>query len=85
MTNGIVNFMIDSPKRLSLLDFLSSLNSYVKLKPLCPTRWTVRATSMNVLKINYSLVKTALVEIIIHKCHNTITTGIDSSTSEYPT
>ena len=63
MTNDTANFMIGSPKRLSLLDVISGLNSYVKLKPLCPTGWTVHATSMSVLMINYSLVKTALTEM----------------------
>ncbi|CAM4849984.1 unnamed protein product, partial [Rotaria magnacalcarata] len=57
MTNDIVNFMRESPKRLNLLDTLSGLDSYTKLTPLCPTRWTVRSSSLNVLLINYSLVK----------------------------
>ncbi|CAF1384080.1 unnamed protein product [Rotaria magnacalcarata] len=63
MTNDIVNFMRESPKRLNLLDTLSGLDSYTKLKPLCPTRWTVRSSSLNVLLINYALVKNALTEI----------------------
>ncbi|CAF2087532.1 unnamed protein product [Rotaria magnacalcarata] len=42
---------------------LSDLNPYTKLKPLCPSRWTVRASSMNVLLINYSLIKAALTYI----------------------
>jgi hypothetical protein len=63
MTKEIVKFMKDSPKRLNLLDKLTELNTYPKLKPLCPTRWTLRASSMNVLLINYCLMKTALIEI----------------------
>ena len=63
MTNEIISFMKDSPKRLSLLGTLTDLNGYTKLKPLCLSRWTVRASSINSLLINYSLVKTALTEI----------------------
>jgi hypothetical protein len=63
MTKDIVNFIKESPKRLNLLDVISGLDHYDKLKPLCPTRWTVRALSMNLLLINYSLVKIALGEI----------------------
>jgi hypothetical protein len=64
-TKDIINFIKDSPKRLSLLDTLTDLNntSSTKLKPLCPTHWTVRVSSINSLLINYSLVKTALTEI----------------------
>ncbi|CAF4616577.1 unnamed protein product, partial [Rotaria sp. Silwood2] len=60
MTKDIVNFIKESPKRLNLLDVISGSDHYYKLKPLCPTRWTVRASSMNLLIINYSLVKTTL-------------------------
>ena len=63
MTKDIVNFIKESPKRLNLLDVISGLDHYDKLKPLCPTRWTVRALSMNLLIINYSLVKITLGEI----------------------
>jgi hypothetical protein len=63
MTKDIVNFIKDSPKRLNLLDVIRGLDHYYKLKPLCPTRWTVRASSMNLLLINYSLVKITLGEI----------------------
>ncbi len=63
MTKDIVNFIKESPKRLNLLDIIRGLDHYDKLKPLCPTRWTVRASSMNLLLINYSLVKIALGEI----------------------
>ncbi|CAF1474490.1 unnamed protein product [Rotaria sordida] len=63
ITNDIINFIKDSPKRLNLLDTLTDLNNYTQLKPLCPHRWTVRASSINSLLINYSLVKTALTEI----------------------
>ena len=63
ITNEIVNFVKDSPKRLNLLDILIGLNDYTKLKPLCSTRWTVRASSIHSLLINYSLIKTALKEI----------------------
>ncbi|CAF2675289.1 unnamed protein product [Rotaria sp. Silwood2] len=64
ITNDIISFIKDSPKRLSLLDSLTDLNNYTQLKPLCPHRWTVRASSINSLLINYSLVKTALTEIV---------------------
>ncbi|CAF4270051.1 unnamed protein product [Rotaria sp. Silwood2] len=65
ITNDIVNFITKSPKRLNLLDKLTGLNSYSNLKPLCPTRWTVRASSMDSLVINYDLVKLSLDEISV--------------------
>jgi hypothetical protein len=34
----IINFMRDSPKRLHLLDILTDLKGYTKLKPLFPNR-----------------------------------------------
>ncbi|CAF4989653.1 unnamed protein product [Rotaria sp. Silwood1] len=49
--------------RIQRLYTLTDLNNYTQLKPLCPHRWTVRASSINSLLINYSLVKTALTEI----------------------
>ncbi|CAF1930954.1 unnamed protein product [Rotaria magnacalcarata] len=64
ITKDIVNFMKKSPKRLHLLDSLTELNKYSKLKPLCPTRWTVRSASMNSLIINYDLVETSLSHLI---------------------
>ncbi|CAF2781386.1 unnamed protein product [Rotaria sp. Silwood2] len=51
-------------KRLHFLDSATELKKYSKLKSLCPTRWTVRAASMNSLIINYDLVETSLNEII---------------------
>ena len=60
MTNEIKSFMKDSPKRLSLLGTLTDLNCYTKLIPLCLSRWTMRASSINSLLINYSLVKNSI-------------------------
>ena len=57
-----------SPKRLSLFETLQSqvCDSSVKsLKPLCPTRWTVRTTAFDAVLSNYSVLGVALEQIII--------------------
>ncbi|CAF3267756.1 unnamed protein product [Rotaria sp. Silwood2] len=63
ITNEIVNFMKKSSKRLHLLDKLTGPNYCPNLKSLCPTRWTVRESSMDSLVVNYDLVKISLDEI----------------------
>ena len=69
ITKDIVNFVRRSPKRLYIAEKLSfdlSINSS-RLKPLCPTRWTVRASSMNSLLVNYQLVKSVMQELLEQK------------------
>ncbi|CAF4721389.1 unnamed protein product [Rotaria sp. Silwood1] len=63
ITNEIVNFMKKSPKCLHLLDKLTESNYCPNLKLLCPTRWMVRASSMDSLVVNYDFVKISLDEI----------------------
>ena len=66
ITKDIVNFVRRSPKRLNIAEKLSfdlSINSS-RLKPLCPTRWTIRASSMNSLLVNYQLVKSVMEEVL---------------------
>ena len=63
ITNEIINFIKKSPKRLNILNSFTELNNNSNLKSLCPTRWTVRAASMNFLIITYDLVETTLNEI----------------------
>ena len=54
-----------SPKRLSLFESLMAQVSpgAPSLKPLCPTRWTVRTKAINAVLINYRLLQETL-EII---------------------
>jgi hypothetical protein len=69
ITKDIVNFVRRSPKRLNIAEKLShdlSISSS-QLKPLCPTRWTVRASSMNSLLSNYQLVKSVMQEVVNEK------------------
>ncbi len=69
ITKDIVNFVRRSPKRLNIAEKLShdlSVSSS-QLKPLCPTRWTVRASSMNSLLTNYQLVKSVMQEVVDQK------------------
>lgn len=77
VTKDIVNFVRRSPKRLNIaekLSFDSSINS-PRLKPLCPTRWTVRASSMNSLLVNYQLVKSVMQEVVEQKGDSGVKAG----------
>ena len=58
----IVDFIQRSPKRLSILKEVSNHLSmfHSNLKPLCPTRWTMRAESYTSLLKNYELGNTPL-------------------------
>ena len=63
---GISQLIHYSPKRTSL--FLSlqsqlSSGSTTTLKPLCPTRWTVRTAAISAVLTNYSVLCVALEEI----------------------
>ena len=54
-----------SPKRSALFDAMQAhmLPGAAKLKPLCPTRWTVRSAAIDSVLKNYSVLKSALSEI----------------------
>ena len=49
----LVNFIRDSPKRLSWFSTFQADDS-TSLRPLCPTRWTMRASSVSSLLDNYT-------------------------------
>ena len=61
-----------SLKRLTLFTSMmmqtSSTESVVKLKPLCPTRWTARTCSIDAILKDYSLLLKALEEIYLTTC-----------------
>jgi len=69
ITKDIVQFVRKSPKRLNIAKKLSieSSTASTNLKPLCPTRWTVRASSMNSLLMNYQLTKSVMQELVEDK------------------
>ncbi len=66
---NLVQLIRFSPKRLSLFDSLrkdialQTGDVTPSLRVLCPTRWTVRHTSINSIVQNYQVLKTALEEI----------------------
>ena len=65
---GISQLIRYSPKRTSLfLSLQSQLSpgSTTSLKPLCPTRWTVRTAAISAVLTNYSVLCAALEEINI--------------------
>ena len=66
ITKDIVQFVRKSSKRLNIAKKLSinSSTASTNLKPLCPTRWTVRASSMNSLLMNYQLTKSVMRELV---------------------
>ena len=65
LVNEICNFIKLSPKRLALFDNMqeSSSVSSPSLKPLCPTRWTVRASAISSVLMNYKVLQDALDEM----------------------
>lgn len=66
VTKDVINFVHNSPKRCRLFDRLKREIHDVdrrNLRPLCPTRFTVRANSLDSLKSNYEVVVQALSEI----------------------
>ena len=63
---GISQLICYSPKWISLfLSLQSQLSSCptTSLKPLCPTRWTVRTAAISAVLTNYSVLCVALEEI----------------------
>ena len=63
----ITNLICFSPKRTtlfsSLLQQASTPESAVRLKPLCPTRWTARTGTVNAIIKDYGILLEALEEI----------------------
>lgn len=49
--NDLINFLRNSPKRLAeLASFTKVAGLNVSIRPLCPTRWTLRYSSLDSLK-----------------------------------
>lgn len=59
----LVNFVRDSPKRLACFTNLQNDTNATSLRPLCPTRWTMRCSSIRSVLENYTTLKQALEEI----------------------
>lgn len=59
---GLSQLIRFSPKRLNLFETLQSQVSLSAptLKPLCPTRWTVRTVAIDAVLKNYLLLQDAL-------------------------
>ena len=68
---GLSQLIRFSPKRLSLFESLQSQLTVASpsLKPLCPTRWTVRTAAVDALLQNYELLCEALL-IINRETHD---------------
>lgn len=69
LTRETINFINASPKRTRLVDDLQKEDHFkisesnMSLRPLCPTRFTVRYQSLQSLQKNFELVTVALEEI----------------------
>jgi hypothetical protein len=74
LTREMINFIRCSPKRTHIFDevkqVISSTEtdftaSELSLRPLCPTRWTVRTASLSSVAVNYSRLLQALHDISV--------------------
>ena len=65
VTQELYNLIRASPKRLGLLNRIINelAPSSPGLKPLCPTRWTVRTSAIDSVVKNYLVIDTELGEI----------------------
>jgi hypothetical protein len=65
LCSDIINFIKLSPKRLSALKKLQHdmLKTSKSLRPLCPTRWTVRADALSSILENYEVLIETMEEI----------------------
>jgi len=63
LVHDLVIFFKNSPTRNRVLQGISVHNSATSLKPLCPTRWSVRAASVSSVLGNCERVLAALTEI----------------------
>ena len=50
----LINFVSESPKRLAWFKEFQDSDSNPMLRPLCPTRWTMRISSIVIVVANYS-------------------------------
>ena len=61
LTSEIATFICASPKRLVIFQSLQknfSMDDPVGIKPLCPTRWTIRTSAIQSVITNYSILST---------------------------
>ena len=63
LVHKLVLFFKHSPTRSRILHDVSCDSSMTSLKPLCPTRWSVRARSVSSVLKNYEQILEALAEI----------------------
>ena len=70
LTNEISNLIRNFPKKLA--NFKSIKHSVSadtpSLKPLCPTRWTIRTAAINAILVNYPAISEELTEIGNSRC-----------------
>lgn len=75
IAKDIINFVRHSPKRLACFESLQADNS-TTLRPLCPTRWTMRVSSVETLLDNYeSLLE--LLSQVADECRTEVGTKAD--------
>lgn len=58
-TNDLESFLRDSAKRTGILESVlteMNQNPQRRLRPLCPSRWTMRAGALNAVILNYKAV-----------------------------
>jgi len=64
LTNDLATFFRDSAKRTGVLELIIKdiccSSSAVRLHPLSPTHWTIRARALNALKQHYEAIAVAL-------------------------
>ena len=60
----LINFIRDSPKRLS---HLITMGSQTSLRPLCPTRWTCSEAALSSVLSNYNALQETLVGVATDK------------------
>ena len=53
LAKDVINFVRDSPKRLACFSSMQECDDRHTLRPLCPTRWTMRVSSVRSLLENY--------------------------------
>ena len=69
-------FKYSAKKKAMLLKLKSELSPQSPgVKPLCPTRWTVRAESLRSVLLNYKVIQSALEEIVEQYSGNTKATS----------
>ena len=70
LTSGLATLIRSSPKRLAIFRHLQEelAPNAPGLKPLCPTRWTVRTGALESILKNYGVIRTELEQISQETC-----------------